>query len=164
VRVYSWDMNERSWVRLSKQERQQLRGLLHSGLQPVRTVLRALALRQLADGQTIRQVAKNVALTPKTVWLTSQRYRQGGLERALYERPRPGKAALLDEQHRQRIVALACGPPPEGRARWTVRLLTEEVVKRKLVPRVGRETIRVLLENHDLKPWREKNVVRGGTG
>ena len=49
-------------------------------------------------------------------------------------------------------------------ARWTVRLLTEEVIKRKLVPRVGRETIRVLLESHDLKPWREKNVVRGGAG
>src|SRR5258707_9973874 len=142
---------------------EQLRGLLHSGLQPVRTVLRALALRQLADGQPIRQVAKNVALTPKTVWLTSQRYRQGGLERALYERPRPGKAGLLDGQQRQRIVALACGPPPEGRARWTVRLLTEEVVKRKLVPRVGRETIRVLLESHDLKPWRGKKVGRGGT-
>ena len=156
-------MKERSGVRLSKRERQQLRRLLQSGLQPVRTVLRALVLRQLAEGQSIRQVAQNVALTPKTVWLTSQRYRQGGVERALYERPRPGKAALLDAQHRQRIVALACGPPPEGRARWTVRLLTEEVVKRKLVPRVGRETIRVLLENHDLKPWREKNVVRGGT-
>ena len=38
----------------------------------------------------------------------------------------------------------------EGRSRWTVRLLTEEVIKRKLVPRVGRETIRVLLESHDL--------------
>jgi len=37
-----------------------------------------------------------------------------------------------------------------------VRLLTEEVIKRKLVPRVGRETIRILLESHDLKPWREK--------
>jgi len=118
----------------------------------------------MAEGQTVRQVAKNVGLTPKTVWLTSQRYRQGGLERALYERPRPGKAALLAAPHRQRIVALACGPPPEGRSRWTVRLLSEEVVKRKLVPRVGRETIRVLLESHDLKPWREKNVVRGGTG
>ena len=43
-------------------------------------------------------------------------------------------------------------------------LLTEEVIKRKLVPRVGRETIRVLLESHDLKPWREKNVVRGEVG
>jgi len=151
-------------VRLSKHDQQELRRLLQSGLQPVRTVLRALALQQLAEGQTVRQVAKNVALTPKTVWLTSQRYRQGGLERALYERPRPGKAALLNAQDRQRIVALVCSPPPEGRARWTVRLLTEEVVKRKLVPRVGRETIRVLLESHDLKPWREKNVVRGGTG
>ena len=157
-------MKPPSQVRLTKQEQQELRALLQSGLQPVRTVLRALALRQLAQGQTVRQVAKNVALTPKTVWLTSQRFRQGGLERALYERPRPGKAALLGPQQRQRIVALVCGPPPEGRARWTVRLLTEEVVKRKLVPRVGRETIRVLLENHDLKPWREKNVVRGGTG
>src|SRR5712692_3971513 len=157
-------MKEPSWIRFSKREHRELRRLLQSGLQPVRTVLRALALRQLADGQTVRQVAKNVALTPKTVWLTSQRYRQGGLERALYERPRPGKAALLDAQHRQRIVALVCGPPPEGRARWTVRLLTEKVVKRKLVPRVGRETIRVLLESHDLKPWRGKNVVRAGTG
>ncbi len=157
-------MKKQPQIRLSKQEQQELRRLLQSGLQPVRTVLRALALKQLAEGQTVRQVAKNVASTPKTVWLTSQRYRQGGLERALYERPRPGKAALLDAQGRQRIVALVCGPPPQGRARWTVRLLTEEVVKRKLVPRVGRETIRILLQSHDLKPWREKNVVRGRTG
>ena len=122
-------MKKPSQLRLEQQE---LRRLVASGLQPVRTVLRALALRQLATGQTVRQVAKNVALTPKTVWRTSQRFRQGGLERALYERPRPGKAALLDAQQRQRIVALVCGPPPEGRGRWTVRLLTEEVVKRKL--------------------------------
>jgi len=156
-------MKKQVQVQLAKQEQQELRRVLRAGLQPVRTVLRALALRQLAEGQTVRQVAKNLTLTPKTVWLTSQKYRQGGLERALYERSRPGKAALLDAQQRQRIVALVCGPPPEGRARWTVRLLTEEVVKRKLVPRVGRETIRVLLESHELKPWREKNVVRGGT-
>lgn len=59
---------------------------------------------------------------------------------------------------------MICSAPPEGRARWTVRLLTEEVIKRKLVPRVGRETIRILLESHDLKPWRGKNVVRGRIG
>jgi transposase len=150
-------------VRLSKLEQEQLNELLGGGLQPVRTVLRALVLRQLADGQTIRKVARNVGLTPKTVWLTSQRYQQGGLDRALYERARPGKEARLDAQQRQRIVALVCSPPPEGRARWTVRLLAEEAVKRKLVPGVGRETVRILLESHDLKPWREKNVVRGRT-
>jgi putative transposase len=153
-------------VRLSRPDQGQLDELLRGGLQPVRTVLRALVLRQLADGQTIRKVARNVArnvgLTPKTVWLTSQRYQQGGLDRALYEGARPGKEALLDAQ-RQRIVALVCSPPREGRARWTVRLLAEEAVKRKLVPRVGRETVRILLESHDLKPWQEKNVVRGRT-
>ena len=151
-------------VRLSQQEGQELHRLLSSGLQPVRTVLRGLALRQLAEGQTIRKVAASVGLTPKTVWLTGQRYRQGGMQRALYERERPGAAALLDVRQRQRIIALACSPAPAGRARWTVRLLAEEAVKRKLVPRVGRETVRVLLESHDLKPWREKNVVCGPAG
>ena len=54
---------------------------------------------------------------------------------------------------------MTCTDPPAGAARWTVRLIAEQVVKRKLVPHVGRETIRVLLQSHDLKPWREKNVV-----
>src|ERR1017187_5012011 len=142
-------------VRLSKPDQGQLDELLRGGLQPVRTVLRALVLRQLADGQTIRKVARNVGLTPKTVWLTSQRYRQGGLEGALYERARPGEEARLDGPHRPRIMGLGCRPPPEGQARWTVRLLAEEAVKRKLVPRVGRETVRILHQSHDLKPWRE---------
>jgi putative transposase len=67
----------------------------------------------------------------------------------------------LDAGQKQRIIAMVCSDPPEGRARWTVRLVVEEAVKRRLVPRVGTETIRVLLLHHDLKPWREKNVVRG---
>jgi hypothetical protein len=147
---------------LSKPEQQQLDQLLRAGLQPARTVLRALVLRQLADRQTIRRVARNMALTPKTVWLISQRYQQGGLDRALYEGARPGKKAGLYAQQRQRIVALVRSPPPAGRARWTVRLLAEEAVKRKLVPRVGRETVRTLLESYDLKPWRWcKRSMRG---
>jgi hypothetical protein len=63
----------------------------------------------------------------------------------------------------QRIIAMVCGSPPKGMARWSVRLIAEEAVKRKLTPQVGRETIRILLQSHDLKPWREKNVVRGGS-
>ena len=151
-------------VELSRQDRQEIDHLLRGGLQPVRTVLRALALRQLADGQKMGQVAASVGLTRKTVRLTGERYRRGGLERALYEGPRPGSAALLDTQQQQQIVALVCSEPPAGRARWTVRLVAEEAVKRRLVPRVGRETIRVLLQSHDLKPWREKNVVRAEPG
>jgi hypothetical protein len=66
---------------------------------------------------------------------------------------------LRDAGQRQRIIAMVCSRAPEGRARWSVRLIAEEAVKRKLAPKVGRETIRILLQSHDLKPWREKNVV-----
>ena len=72
--------------------------------------------------------------------------------------PDRGQLRALDGEQRQRIIAVACSQPPCGRARWTVRLLTAEVIKRKLVPRVGRETIRVLLESHELKPWRGKKM------
>ena len=83
------------------------------------------------------------------------------MESALYERQRPGAAAILNDSQKQRIIAMVCSDPPEGRARWTVRLVVQEAVKRRLAPRVGRETIRILLLDHDLKPWREKNVVCG---
>jgi putative transposase len=151
-------------ITLTPKDRQQIEQLLSGGLQSVRTVIRALALLQMDQGQSTPAVGANLMLSAKAVWQIGKRYQQGGIERALFDAARPGKTAVLDQQQQQRIVAVVCSPPPEGRARWTVRLLTEEVVKRKLVPNVGRETIRVLLESHDLKPWREKNVVRGKLG
>ena len=151
-------------IELTQRDRRQLDELLSGGLQPVRTILRALALRQIDQGQSTPAVGANLGLSAKAVWQIGKRYLDGGLERALFDAARPGKSPALDPQQQQRIIAVVCSPPPEGRARWTVRLLTEEVIKRKLVPHVGRETIRVLLESHDLKPWREKNVVRGEVG
>ena len=151
-------------VRLSKRDREELRQLLRRGIQPVRTVLRALALLQLDSGQATAEVAANLQLTAKAVREIGRRYEDADLDRALYDKQRPGATPLLEASQRQRIVAMVCSKPPEGRARWTVRLIAEEAVKRKLLPRVGRETIRVLLASHDLKPWREKNVVRGGVG
>jgi transposase len=102
-----------------------------------------------------------VPLTAQAIRKIGHRYSEGGLERALYEKQRPGAEALLEDSQKQRIIAMVCSDPPEGFARWTVRLVAEEAVKRRLVARVGRETIRILLLRHDLKPWREKNVVRG---
>ena len=52
---------------------------------------------------------------------------------------------MLDDSQKQRIIEMVCSDPPQGRARWTVRLVVEEAVKRRLVPRIGRETIRVVL-------------------
>ena len=151
-------------VRLSPRDRKQLRQLLRKGIQPVRSVLRALTLLQLDAGQAASEVAAHVHLTSQAVREIGRRYEQGGLERVLYDKQRPGAAPLLQANQKQRIIAMVCSNPPPGRARWTVRLIAEEAVKRKLVPRAGRETVRVLLQSHDLKPWREKNVVRGGAG
>ena len=150
-------------VRLKKRDREKLDEVLSGGVQPVRTVLRALALSHLHDGKSTGEVAALVRLTPKAVRQIGRRYENVGLETALYDKPRPGASPLLDDSQRQRVIAMVCSDPPEGRARWTVRLVAEEAVKRKLVPPVGRETIRILLLHHDLRPWREKNVVRGGT-
>jgi len=150
-------------VHLAQGDREELRALLRRGIQPVRTVLRALALLQLDAGQAAAAVAANLQLTAKAVREIGRRYEDGGLDRALYDRQRPGAAPVLEASQKQRIIAMVCTDPPEGRARWTVRLIAEEAVKRKLLPRVGRETIRILLQSHDLRPWREKNVVRGRT-
>jgi transposase len=146
---------------IAPKHQKELAKLLSGGVQQVRGVLRSLALLQLAKGVSAPQIANVVPLTAEAIRNIGRRYREGGLERALYEKPRPGAAEVLDASQKQRLIAMVCSDPPEGRARWTVRLVAEEAVKRKLVPRVGRETIRILLLSHDLKPWREKNVGGG---
>ncbi len=149
-------------VELAKRDRQQVAGMLSKGRESARVLRRAMILRQLDQGQGTSQAARNVGVSRKMVRAIARRYEQEGLTSALHEKPRPGKQRALDAGQSQRMMAMVCGAPPEGRGRWSVRLIAEEAVKRKLVPRVGRETVRVLLENHELKPWREKNVVRGG--
>ena len=150
-------------VDVTPKDLKELAELLRGGVQQVRVVLRALALRQLSKGVSAPQIAKVVPLTPQAIRNIGHRYQQGGLDSALFEKQRPGATAVLDDSQKQRIIAMVCSDPPEGRARWTVRLVAQEAVKRRLIPRVGRETIRILLLAHNLKPWREKNVVRGRT-
>jgi len=149
---------------LAATDRNRLQNLLTAGIQPVRVVLRAIALEQLAAGRTAPAIAGIVHLSPQVVRRIAHRYQEGGLDRALYERQGRGAKPSLEASEKQRIIAMVCSQPPQGQARWTVRLIAQEAVKRKLVPRVGRETIRVLLLHHDFQPWREKNVVRGRVG
>ena len=151
-------------IAVPQKDQNELARLLSGGIQQVRVVLRALALLQLARGASAPQIADVIPLTPQAIRNLGHRYEQGGLESALYEKQRPGATAVLDASQKQRIIAMVCSDPPQGRARWTVRLVAQEAVKRKLVPRVGRETIRILLLSHELKPWREKNVGGGRSG
>lgn len=144
-------------VLLKAEERQALDGLLRGGVERVRVVKHAQVLVRLAAGASPPQAARQVGVSESTARRISQRCRAHGLHAALYDRPRPGGPSLLSESETQRIIAMVCGPPPDGQARWTVRLIAAEARRRKLVGRVGRETIRVLLQGHDLKPWRKKD-------
>jgi len=148
-------------IDVTPKDQKELAKLLSGGVQQVRVVLRALALLQLAKGASAPRISQVVPLTSQAIRTMARRYQQGGLESALFEKQRPGAAAVLDDAQKQRIIARVCSDPPQGRARWTVRRVAQEAVQRRLVSRVGRETVRILLLDHDLKPWREKNVVRG---
>jgi putative transposase len=150
-------------IEVAKKDQKELEKMLSGGVQPVRAVPRAMALQQLAKGISAPRIAEFIPLTPQAIRKVGHRYMEGGFDRAVYEKERPGAVSVLEDSQKQRIIAMVCATPPEGYARWTVRLVAEQAVKRRLVPRVGRETIRVLLLSHDLKPWREKNVVRAGT-
>jgi len=134
-------------IKVKSSDLTQIGEILRGGIQQVGVVMRALSLRQLADGFTAPQVAQALPLTSKAVRQIAHRYISDGLDAAVYAKQRPGAREILDGPQKQRIVAMVCSKPPEGRARWTVRLIAEESVKRKLVPKVGRETIRVLLQS-----------------
>jgi transposase len=149
-------------VELRKKDVRQIAEMLRKGQESARVLRRATILRQLDGGQRVTRVAENAGVAAKTVRAVARRYEEQGLDSALYEKPRPGQARVLNAGQEQRIVAMVCGSPPQGRARWSVRLIASEAAKRKLGPPVSRETIRILLENHELKPWREKNVVYRG--
>ncbi len=154
----------RTRPKLSEQEREQLRELTGRGRASVHVFKRARVLQLIDAGLAMQDIPVAVGVAEATVRRIRQRYEQGGLERALYDRPRPGGQARLSSKQQQRIVAMVCGAPPTGRARWTVRLVTEQAIERGIAPQVGRETIRVLLQSHALKPWREKNVEPSGAG
>jgi transposase len=151
-------------VQLASKDRQRVAQMLRKGRESARVLRRAAILKQLDAGQKAVQVACNVGVAARTVRAIARRYEEEGLESALHEKARPGKQPALDTGQSQRIIAMVCGPAPQGMARWSVRLIAQEAVKRKLAPHVGRETIRVLLQSHELKPWREKKLVRGRTG
>jgi transposase len=94
---------------------------------------------------------------PKTVTNVANAYLEDGLDSALYDDERSGRPIDFDDRERSRIIAMVCSKPPEGRYRWTLDLIVEESIKRGLIEgKISKEQVRIILQEHDLKPWREK--------
>jgi hypothetical protein len=94
-------------------------------------------LESLDPGWKLAALATAVSTYPREVRRIGWRYLERGLAAALSDHPRPKPAPLLDAKEPAAIVAMVCGPPPKGRARWTIVLTANEAKRRGLVAKVG---------------------------
>jgi transposase len=122
-------MNIRYRVTLSVEERLQLEAMVQGGKGAVRKIKRAQVLLAADGGSTDEDIARHVVVGTSTVYRTKQRFVEEGLENALSEQPRPGAARKLDVGQEALLCAVACSKPPEGRARWTLQLLADAIVR-----------------------------------
>ena len=149
-------MNIRFRVVLTDEERAQLQALLGRGKGAVRTLKRAQILLAAHAGISDDEMARVIVVGSATVYRTKRRFVEGGLDAALYERPRGSPRRKLDVGDEALLCALACATPPTGRARWTLQLLTDEMVRLTQHSSLSDETVRRRLHEMELKPWQEK--------
>ena len=121
-----------------------------------RLISRALTLKMKDQQYTNMQIAHLVSTTPRTVINTYMAYVDLGLDRALNDDPRPGQPPHFDDRVKAQIVAMVCADPPEGFDRWTLNLLQEKVIEREICGQISAESIRIILREHDIKPWQYK--------
>jgi transposase len=148
-------MNVRYRVELSHAERTELRALLSGGKQAARKLKGAQILLAADAGASDEAIAASVGVGGSTVYRTKRRFVLGNLEAALSEEPRPGADRKLSGKEEALLVATACSNPPEGRARWTLELLADELVRLTEHGSLSRETVRRRLAENHLKPWRK---------
>lgn len=142
------------------EERTRITDIIRKGTELARVIGRARILLKLDNGERLTRIAEDALVCEKTVKRIRARYNGGGLDRALYDLPRPGQPKKLNSKAEAHLVALACGDPPNGRDRWTLLLLKERMIKDKKVDTISDVCILEYLNARKIKPWREKNVVR----
>lgn len=140
-------MAPRYKVTLTEEERRQLEDLTRSGKTAATQFIHARALLLCdagphGDPWKVADVAEALGISCRTIEHLKARFVEEGLEAALV-RKAPTKAPKLtfDGAFDARLTALACSPAPEGRARWTVRLLAEKAVELKIAPSVSTMTV-----------------------
>lgn len=145
-------MEKRYRVTLTKQERQDLQKLVSTGKAAAKKLARArvLLLADQAEGGPSRsdpEIVQSLGCGRATVERIRKRFVEEGLEAAL--QPAPSKRIYqrrLDGKAEAQLVALACGTPPEGRARWTLRLFADRMVALEYVESISHETVRRTLK------------------
>ena len=134
-------------VRLTKAERKLLVGLVSKGKVAAAKRRRAQILLKADAGEqdtgpSDEQITEALQVGVSTVHRTRQQYLEEGLEQALGRKvTRSHRPRKLDGAKEARLVAVACGPPPKGRARWTLRLLASKLVELEIVDAISKNTV-----------------------
>jgi transposase len=139
-------------VQLTAEEQAHLSQMIRSGKAAARTLLPARILLKADSGPEApawsdEAIAEALEVPATTVARVRQRFVEEGLEAAL--RPQPTRRQYerkLDGKAEASLIALACGPAPEGQAHWTLRLLADKLVELQQVPSISYETVRQVLK------------------
>ncbi len=141
-------MAPRYRVTLTKEERKDLEAISTKGKRAARTVLHARALLLLDVGEhgqkwIVSKVAEALGTTPRSLEHLKKRFVEKGLSAAIERKKRvkPPRKIQFGGEFEAHLLALACSDAPEGRNRWTVRLLAEKMVELKIVPTVSPITV-----------------------
>jgi hypothetical protein len=151
-------MGKQHCVRLSEADRSRLHALLAAGAAPTRTLTHARILLKADQGPqgpgwADPAIAAAVEVSVPTIQRVRQRYAQEGLEAAVQRRPpRREYRRKLDGRGEAHLIALACGPAPEGYARWSLRLLKDRLVALEDADPVSYETVRRVLKKTNSSP------------
>lgn len=132
-------------LELSDAERSSLTSLISSGRLPAKVFRRATALLELARGKSLAEVAQTLSVTYQTVAAWRDGYHERGLE-ALQDQARSGRPIRIDGAQRAKITALACSTPPEGRARWSLRLLADKAVELGYCESLSHNAVKAVLK------------------
>ncbi len=136
---------QKEHLKLSQADHNFLMAVAAKGHTAARTLKRATALLELHRGQTLGAVADSLHVSRQAVAQWRDRYLASGLQ-ALEEKPRSGRPIRIDGRQRAQLTALACSAPPEGRARWTLRLLADRAVELGLCERLSHTKARQVLK------------------
>lgn len=140
-------------VKLSESERDHLKNLVSTGTEKARKLTRARILLKADEDWTDEAISQALDVGIATVGRLRQRYVEVGLERVLNRKPsRRLYERKIDGNSEAHLIALTCGEPPAGYARWSLRLLARELVKLEQVElgSVSHETVRQVLKKTTL--------------
>lgn len=146
-------MNKKYVVRLCEEERDMLLGLIRVGKAAARKLTRARILLKVDQGEAgpawgDEHTAQALEVGVCTIANVRQRFVEGGVESAIERKKqvRPSKLRKLDGAKEARLVAIGCSKAPEGRARWTMRMLADQLIKLEIVDSISEETVRRILK------------------